>query len=468
MDIQATAAARAARIEVDEGNLIASAAAIETPGCNHALRWKRRVRMDELRVLHAADLHIDSPLRGLVAYEGAPVDAIRAVTRTALRTLVADAIEREVHLVVIAGDLYDGTWRDYNTGLFVISQLAELHDAHIPVAVVLGNHDAESQLTRRLRLPPNTTLLSSSKSDTHVYRELDVAVHGQSYATRAITADLTLAYPQADPGLLNIGLLHTCFDGTLGHDPYAPCTLDGLRSKGYDYWALGHVHDFTVVCEDPFIVFPGNLQGRHARETGPKGACLVTFEDRVPTVERLTFDLARWERCRVDVSGASTFDDCLMRCREDLIGAIGTGADTYAIRVEFHGSTAANGVLRSQSEHLVNEVRAIALALGGPDTWIEQVIVATTPPTGRLSLEGDGVAGEIGRVLAELQSEVSSLTASDGAKLPALSNLRSQLRATGAPDMGDALNDAAISAALEDAAELLATLLGGEGQDRAD
>jgi exonuclease SbcD len=424
--------------------------------------------MGDVRVLHAADLHIDSPMRGLVAYPGAPVDAIRASTRTAFRSLVGEAIERKVELVVIAGDLYDGSWRDYNTGLFVIDQLAQLHDEGIQVALVLGNHDAESQLTKRLKFPPNTKLLSSNNPESHVYDEMDVAVHGQSYATRSVTADLALAYPQADPGLLNIGLLHTCFDGRLGHDPYAPCSLDDLRSKGYDYWALGHVHAYTVVCEDPFVVFPGNLQGRHARETGPKGACLVTFRDHDPTIERLTLDHVRWERCRVDVTGMHTLDDCLMRCRLELLEIVGTGAEIYAVRVEFYGATSANGILRSQSEQLVNEVRALAMALGSSDTWIEQVVVATTALSGHLSLEGEGFAGEIGRVLAELKTDVSSLAASEGAKIPAISNLRSQLRATGAPNMGDVLNDVDLSVALDDAAELLATLFSREVQDSAN
>lgn len=427
-----------------------------------------RVQMDELRVLHAADLHIDSPMRGLVAYDGAPVDEIRAATRTALRGLVTEAIDRQVHLLLLAGDLYDGNWRDYNTGLFVISQLAELHDAHIPVVIVHGNHDAESQLTRRLRLPPNTTVLSSAKPETHLFSELGVAVHGQSYATRAIEANLSIAYPSADPGLLNIGMLHTCFDGSLGHDPYAPCTIPGLRSRGYDYWALGHVHDHRIVCEDPMTVFPGNLQGRHIRETGPKGASLVTFVDHEPSLEQLTFDLVRWERCRVDLTGAASLDECLVRCREKLLDVIGTGAATYAIRVELYGPTTASGLLRSKSEQVTNEVRALALALGGADVWIEKVVVATTPPTGRRALEGDGVAGEIGRVLAELKAGVSTLVTSDGSPIPTLSTLRSQLRAAGGTELGDALDDSDVAAALDDAAELLVTLLSAEGSEYAD
>jgi exonuclease SbcD len=424
--------------------------------------------MDELRVLHAADLHVDSPMHGLVAYDGAPVNEIRAATRTALRALVAEAIDRQIHLLLLAGDLYDGSWRDYNTGLFVVSQLAELHEAGIPVVIVYGNHDAESQLTKRLRLPPNTTVLSSAKPETYVLPEIGVAVHGQSYATRAVSADLSLTYPSADPGILNIGMLHTCFDGSLGHDPYAPCTLPGLRSKGYDYWALGHVHNHTIVCDDPMTVFPGNLQGRQVRETGPKGASLVTFVDHEPSLEQLSFDIVRWDRCRVDLTGTGSLDECLARCREELLDVISTGAATYAIRVEMHGSTTTSSLLRSKSEQVTNEVRALALALGGADVWIEKVVVATTPPTGRPALEGDGVAGEIGRVLAELKGDVSMLAASDGALIPTLSALRSQLRAAGGANLGDALDDADVAAALDDAAELLATLLGAEGTEHAN
>jgi DNA repair exonuclease SbcCD nuclease subunit len=424
--------------------------------------------MDELRVLHAADLHLDSPMRGLVAYDGAPVDEIRAAPRSALRALVAEAVDRRAHLVLLAGDLYEGSWRDYNTGLFLVSQLAELHDADIPVVMVYGNHDAESQLTKRLRLPPNTTVLSSARPETRVFSELGVAVHGQSYATRAVEADLSLAYPSADPGLVNLGMLHTCFDGSLGHDPYAPCALAGLRSRGYDYWALGHVHQHTIVSRDPMIVFPGNPQGRHSRETGAKGASYVTFVDHEPRVEQLTFGLVRWERCRVELSGAGSLDECLARCREELLGVIDTGAATYAIRVELHGPTTVSSLLRSNSEQVTNEVRALALTLGGADVWIEKVVVATTSPAGRQALEGEGVAGEIGRVLAKLRGEVSTLAARDGSQVPSLSALRSQLRAAGGPELGDALDDADVAAALDDAAELLASLLGTEGNKSAN
>ena len=406
-------------------------------------------------------------MRGLVPYEDSPVDEIRSATRSAFRSVVKDAIKNDVHLVVIAGDLYDGSWKDYNTGLFVVSQLGELHDAGIPVAIVLGNHDAESVVTRQLRLPPNTTQLSSGVPETAIIGDTGMAVHGQSYAERAVLEDLSLGYPLADPGLVNIGLLHTCLDGRPGHEPYAPCTIEGLRSKGYDYWALGHVHGFAIVNNDPLAIFSGNLQGRHVRETGAKGACLVTFQDKQPTVERLIYQFVRWEVCTVDVSTLRTLDECLDRCREELIKVVDSGADIYAIRVIFVGSCVANRSLRSQNPHLTAEVRALASVLGGPEIWIEKVGVETSQPRSNLEFTGEGVAGEIGRVLDDLRANVGTILDPKAPLVPELVNLRSQLRATGG-DLVDALSAEEISEALGDAAELLTSLMGIEELDDED
>ena len=246
-----------------------------------------------MKFVHAADIHLDSPLRGLERYEGAPIEAVRSATRDALANLVQTAIDESVDLVLIAGDLYDGDWKDYNTGLFLVAQLRRLHEAGIRVLLISGNHDAASRITRALRLPESVTVFATSRPETVVLGDLEVAVHGQGYASQAVTCDLSVDYPEPVPGCFNIGLLHTSADGREGHEPYAPCTVPSLVARGYDYWALGHVHRREVLHRDPWIVFPGNLQGRHVRETGAKGATLVTVEDR----RVVSVDHASWTWC---------------------------------------------------------------------------------------------------------------------------------------------------------------------------
>lgn len=230
------------------------------------------------KFIHAADIHLDSPLRGLARYEGAPVAELRSATRQALEGLIRTAIEEEVAFVLLAGDLYDGDWRDYNTGLFFASQMSKLRKVGIKVFLISGNHDAQSQITKTIRLPDNVRQLSTRKPETVLLENVGVAIHGRGFATRAVTEDISATYPDARAGYFNIGMLHTSANGREGHEPYAPCTVQGLAAKGYDYWALGHVHKREVLSEDPWIVFSGNIQGRHIREQGAKGCSLVPFD----------------------------------------------------------------------------------------------------------------------------------------------------------------------------------------------
>ncbi|MEL0587518.1 MAG: DNA repair exonuclease [Candidatus Thiodiazotropha sp. (ex. Lucinoma kazani)] len=321
-----------------------------------------------MRFIHAADIHLDSSLHGLERYEGAPVDEIRSATRRAFDNLIELAIDEEVAFVLLVGDLYDGDWKDYNTGLYFVERMGRLCEAGIRVFIVAGNHDAASQITKHLRLPDNVTLFSTKNPEQVILNDLNVALYGQGFATRAVTDDLSQTYPQGDPQLLNIGLLHTCLDGKPGHEPYAPCTVDGLRSKGYQYWALGHVHKREEVSQDPWIVFPGNIQGRHVREVGPKGCTLVTVESgEIVEVEHRDLDVMRWARCELDVSADETVDDIYEQVREGLQSALDAAeGKPVAVRLVLQGACSAHSALHADRERWIQEYRALATGLAVP------------------------------------------------------------------------------------------------------
>ncbi len=335
------------------------------------------------RFLHAADIHLDSPLQGLERYPDAPVEAVRGAPRRAFERLVDLALEERVAFVLLAGDLYDGDWKDYHTGLFFVAQMRRLADAGIPVQLVSGNHDAASQITRRLALPPNVHHFTARGPETVELPEWDVAVHGQSFPARRVTTDLAAAYPPADPGRFEIGLLHTSLDGRPGHAAYAPCSVEGLRRKGYAYWALGHVHQREEVLRgDPWIVFPGNLQGRHARETGGKGATLVTVEHgRVVDVRPRELDVVRWARLEIDLTARDREDDALDRIAEALAQARSAAEGRLlAARVVVTGRTGIHDALVRDPERWRHELRRLAGELGDPGIWLERIEVATRSP----------------------------------------------------------------------------------------
>lgn len=335
----------------------------------------------DFKFLHAADIHLDSPLRGLARYEGVPAEVVRTATRTALDNLVERAIAEEVAFVILAGDLYDGTWEAFATGLYFCSAMGRLHKAGIEVYLVYGNHDAESHLTRDLPLPDNVRVFSKRQAETLVHAGTGVVLHGQSYKARDPGGDLAAHYPEARAGAFNVGVLHTALTGDRGHAPYAPCTPDQLAAKGYDYWALGHVHAHDVVRRDPYIVFPGNLQGRNIRETGQKGAVLVSVtHGQVSALDHLALDVVRWAVSVADMAGAVTEAEAHERIRESLADVL-ENADGRPVmaRVRLIGSTELHGLLSEGRNTLREAVRAIATALSD-QIWIEKVVLATSEP----------------------------------------------------------------------------------------
>lgn len=331
--------------------------------------------------LHAADIHLDSPLVGLEGKSDAPLDELRGATREALENLVQLAIDEAVAFVLLAGDLYDGPWKDYNTGLFFVRQVSRLQAAQIPVFLISGNHDAANAFAKKLRLPDNVHSFSTRKAETRVLEQWGVAIHGQGFATRVVTDDLAAGFPPAEAGLVNIGLLHSSLTGRPGHEPYAPCTVEGLRNKGYQYWALGHVHTREVVAEDPWMVFPGNPQGRHARETGPKGCVLVTVEDgEIAGTEFRALDVLRWADCAVDATDAADPQEVLDRVRQVLEEAVAAVEDRLlAARVSIEGACGAHGDLQRMWNHWAQEIRAVAAAVAPQGLWIEKVQLRTRP-----------------------------------------------------------------------------------------
>ena len=338
------------------------------------------------KFLHAADIHLDSPLHGLARYEGAPVDDVRSATRRAFDNLIELAIKESVDFVLLAGDLYDGDWKDYNTGLYFVERMRRLRDAEIKVFIIAGNHDAASQITKYLRLPENVKMFSTRHPEQVILDDLNVAINGQGFANREVMDDLSQSYQNGDPQLFNIGLLHTCLDGKPGHAPYAPSTIDGLRSKGYQYWALGHVHKREIIAEDPWIVFPGNSQGRHIRETGNKGCTLVSVDNaEIVSVQHQNLDVLRWRHLTINIEGCSTIDDVYEKISAEFQHSLDScKGRPIAARLSIVGSAPAHARLHAEREYWTQEFRTLASGLGGAGLWVEKVSVETQ---GELSLE---------------------------------------------------------------------------------
>ncbi|KAA1259754.1 putative metallophosphoesterase YhaO [Rubripirellula obstinata] len=385
------------------------------------------------KILHAADIHLDSPLRNLTKYEDAPADQIRGASRRALENMVQLAMDQQVDLVVIAGDLYDGDWPDQNTGLFFVAQARRLIDAGIPIAVIRGNHDAFNKMTLNLRLPKNPdgseVMLSEKTVDT---REFDfdglaVAVHGRSYRKQHERGDLVKDYPQPISGQFNLGLLHTSLTGFEGHTAYAPCSPQQLADFGYDYWALGHIHqrgEHQIEGSAP-VVFSGNVQGRKINEPGAKGCVIVDIDSRGETTRTFhPLDVVRFEWCRIDASEAKRIDDIADQYEQWLETKLEEVDDRLLVpRVEITGTTQLHRKLGRQYESIEASLRSVSINTGGGQVWLEKFKLRTNQPQQSAATDStgqvdQGAIASVTAVVNELKNGSKSSGVSAGELFP--------------------------------------------------
>ena len=303
-----------------------------------------------------------------------------------------------------------------------------LVNAGIPVVVIRGNHDAANLMTSSLPLPSNPDgseiMMSADKVDCRVFEQLGIAVHGRSFGQRAEKENMTRQYPSPHSGMFNLGLLHTSLVGGEGHEPYAPCTPEQLTAKEYDYWALGHIHlrgEHGTPDGAP-IVFSGNIQGRHIRESGAKGCVIVDVDSRDKTTRTFhTLDVVRWEMCTIDTSAMKHVDEIVDRFQSWLLETLGTIGDRLLVaRVRLVGNTRLHGDVHRQCRQIEANLRSIAVTYGEDQAWLEAVRVRTSPESDPItSQELDGPLESVSAVLRELQQsdDLAELVAKELAPL---------------------------------------------------
>ena len=236
--------------------------------------------MTSIRFFHVADLHLDSPFKGVTSMPDHLLNTLRESTFEAFQTLIQRTVQEKPDFILIVGDIYDGEDRSLRAQLKFQQGMETLNIHQIPVFLCHGNHDHLSGKWTRFQLPPNVHVFQKETEKTHIkIRQNDVYITGFSYKERHIKDSMITSYEVASElDAFHIGMLHGSLAGDTTHAVYAPFTKEELLSKNYDYWALGHIHKRQLLHSDPPIVYSGNIQSRHRNEKGPKGFYDVTLE----------------------------------------------------------------------------------------------------------------------------------------------------------------------------------------------
>ncbi|OLO36427.1 hypothetical protein BTR23_15270 [Alkalihalophilus pseudofirmus] len=314
--------------------------------------------MKPLLFIHTADLHLDSPFKGLAHLPESLLKQIHESSFNSFRKMIDIALEHNVDFIIISGDLYDNENRSLKAQLFLRKEFARLDQRDIPVFIIHGNHDHLSGDWVTITWPKNVHVFSNELECKRWVNRNGTSVHlyGFSYQEREVFERKIDHYKKVDGADYHIGLLHGQEQNMTGHNPYAPFHWSELEEKEFDYWALGHIHKLTKL--KPTIFYSGNILGRHRKETGKKGCLLVELNDsKEVSTEFIETAPLIWETIELSINKITSAEQFFTYCDQS-IDEIRMKNGSYMLHLNFSGEGPAAEVLEEKVQM---------------DEWIEHV-----------------------------------------------------------------------------------------------
>jgi len=340
--------------------------------------------MQSFSFIHCGDLHLDSPFKGLSAEDPQVARRLGSATFEAFDRLVDLCVRRRADFLLVAGDVFDAADRSVRAQLKFRDGLERLSRGGIRSFLVHGNHDPLEGWSESVQWPPGVTVFGTEEPTTAVVA-LDgadaIAVTGMSYLRSRETRNLARRYRASNPHLFQIALLHANCGGNPAHEAYAPTRLEELVASGFDYWALGHIHEKAILCRDPYVVYPGNTQGRSIRELGERGCFLVEVDgDRRLKIQFEPLDVVRWHSCEVSINGLTTIDQLdrlISGCIDEVREASGGRASICRIEVNGRGDLSKD----LRKEGTLGDLLGRAREAGSekPFVWVQELTSDCTP-----------------------------------------------------------------------------------------
>ncbi|WP_255488096.1 metallophosphoesterase family protein [Ornithinibacillus hominis] len=310
----------------------------------------------KISFIHAADLHLDSPFKGLSDVNETVFQEIRQSTFTALNNLVAVAIKKKVDFVLLVGDLFDNEKQSLKAQISLRNAFEELQRHYIDVYVSYGNHDYVEGNRYPITYPENVHVFPDEQVRSFTYEKDHIplaTIYGFSYERRAVVENKVNQYKKIDEQIpFHIAMLHGSIESNTEHDTYAPFKLGELLEKDFDYWALGHIHKRAVLKENPSVVYPGNIQGRNRKESDEKGCYYVEMVKGKQTLEFIALNAIQYGHVTIDVSECETIHQVEQRITKQLKEL--DVALPLLVDLELHSNK--DTILEWKNENLLQEI----------------------------------------------------------------------------------------------------------------
>jgi DNA repair exonuclease SbcCD nuclease subunit len=373
--------------------------------------------MPSVRFVHAADLHLGAPFKGVDASDPRVSGALVASTFEALDRIVDLCVSEAVDFLLIAGDVRNSRDKSRSAQLRFQSAMARLSEAAIPVFIASGNHDPADGWSAGLAVPDTVRYFSTSEVEALPFErhgERVCTLYGRGYGHAAETRDLASGFRRSADDTLAIGVLHTNIGGRADFENYAPASMDTLRAARMDYWALGHIHKPEVLCEAPAIVYAGSPQGLSPKEEGLHGCYLVELGSAGAAIEFRPVCSVAWERRGVDVAARAGIEGVRDALRAECDAARSRSQGRPAIvRLDLVGRSEAHEqlVAGTAMTELLDDLRDEQMS-ADPWVWVDRI---TDHTTGSLDIEryrgSQDFTGDLVRLVDEIVADPARLAA---------------------------------------------------------
>lgn len=343
--------------------------------------------MTKIRFIHAADLHLDTPFKGLSNVNHELAGRLKDATVKSFQRIIDLCISEKVDFLLIAGDIFDSEAQSLGAQLFFARELKRLGNENIPAFIIAGNHDPLNSWMKELEMPGKVYRFGSEKVErvpVEKNGQRIADIYGVSFQTHTVDWNLAQQFVIGnDPAPFSIALMHGTLDTATARHSYAPFSLNDVRGKGFDYWALGHVHKRQVAMDAfPAVVYPGNPQGRDFGETGQRGCYLVEINDQeAPLLKFMPTQSILFNELTVDITGLETINQ-LSDLINDVIADRGgmEQNSSLMLRILINGRTPLHALLNQPGEtdritDLFNDGQLVKNSF----TWIDHIEIDTTP-----------------------------------------------------------------------------------------
>jgi len=373
----------------------------------------------KIRFIHTADLHLDTPFKGLSEFNKALADKLKDASFQAFRNIIDCCIVKKVDFLLIAGDIFDTEERSIQAQIRFVTELKRLSGAGIPAYFVCGNHDFLGSWLDTLQIPGNTIQFGSSLDCESFHRDRVALadIYGISFGTKAVTENLAARYERkGNPAPISIAICHGTIGPAGAHHNYAPFHLSDIQDKQFDYWALGHIHKRAIIHDAyPAVVYPGNPQGRDFGESGEKGCYLVEIEPgQPPQLLFIPTQVVRFEKIQIDLAGIESID----RLPPQITNAI-RAMPAYdervscIVQITLTGKTRLHAQLRKPGE--IDGLRSLIMNEGQlletPFMWIDRIEANTRPDINMDEIEkGNDFAAELVKLFDNYSDDAAKRT----------------------------------------------------------